>query len=309
MPDKEFLGLAALAVEIGDAADPPARIRRVSPGGPSATVSSVVWGDGEPEVVLLHGGGQNCRTWDSVALLLGRPAVAIDLPGHGRSAWRLDHDYSPQTLATDVAPAIERLAPRARLVVGMSLGGLTTIRLAAIAPELVRRTMIVDVTPSVLEAARELSSKARGATQLLQRPTWFESFESMVDAAAAVSPGRSRASLERAVRHNARRLSDEAWTWRHDPRMRTRSEAASTDDLWRDWQRSPAPTTLVRGQRSHFVSGQHLGRLVAARPDARIEVVPGAGHSVQSDQPQALADLVREHLDEDLDSTSRITTL
>ena len=35
--------------------------------------------------VLLHGGSQNAHTWDTVAMALDRPLVAIDLPGHGHS--------------------------------------------------------------------------------------------------------------------------------------------------------------------------------------------------------------------------------
>ena len=38
-----------------------------------------------PELVFLHGGAQNAHTWDTVALALDRPLVAIDLPGHGHS--------------------------------------------------------------------------------------------------------------------------------------------------------------------------------------------------------------------------------
>ena len=37
------------------------------------TVSALAWGDAQPELVLLHGGGQNAHTWDTVALALGRP--------------------------------------------------------------------------------------------------------------------------------------------------------------------------------------------------------------------------------------------
>ncbi|HEY1668999.1 MAG TPA: alpha/beta fold hydrolase [Trebonia sp.] len=58
-------------------------------------VSALAWGDAEPELVLLHGGGQNAHTWDTVALALGRPLLAVDLPGHGHSARRQDRDYGP----------------------------------------------------------------------------------------------------------------------------------------------------------------------------------------------------------------------
>ena len=55
-------------------------------------ISAIKWGHESPQVVFLHGGGQNAHTWDTVVLGLGLPALAIDLPGHGRSAWRTDGD-------------------------------------------------------------------------------------------------------------------------------------------------------------------------------------------------------------------------
>ena len=93
-------------------------------------VSALRWGSGPPELVLLHGGAQNAHTWDTVCLALDRPLVAIDLPGHGHSAHRDDHAYWPRENAAAVEVAIRALAPDARLVVGMSLGGLTALALA-----------------------------------------------------------------------------------------------------------------------------------------------------------------------------------
>jgi hypothetical protein len=48
-------------------------------------LSYLRWGEGEPELVFLHGGAQNGQTWDTVMLALGRSAVAVDLPGHEHS--------------------------------------------------------------------------------------------------------------------------------------------------------------------------------------------------------------------------------
>src|SRR5947208_13350821 len=99
-------------------------------------ISSLVWGEGRKELVLIHGGAQNAHTWDTVALALDRPLVAVDLPGHGHSDWRDDRGYWPVNNANDVATARRALAPSADLAVGMSLGGLPSIRLAARHPRL-----------------------------------------------------------------------------------------------------------------------------------------------------------------------------
>src|SRR5438067_6030609 len=71
---------------------PDVRRVEVSVGG-GQTISALVWGVTPPEIVLVHGGAQNAHTWDTVALALDRPLVAIDLPGHGHSSHRPDHVY------------------------------------------------------------------------------------------------------------------------------------------------------------------------------------------------------------------------
>src|SRR6187431_1918477 len=89
-------------------------------------LSALVWGEGPAELVLVHGGAQNAHTWDTVALALGRPLVAVDLPGHGHSDGGRNGSLDVASNAVDVAEVIRSLAPDARAVVGMSLGGLTS---------------------------------------------------------------------------------------------------------------------------------------------------------------------------------------
>src|SRR5271166_434588 len=117
--------------------------------GDGRHLSALVWGTAPPELVLLHGGSQNAHTWDTVALALGRPLLAVDLPGHGHSDGGRGPTPSVRDNAADVAVAIRALAPGARGVVGMSMGGLTALGLAQDSPELVARLVLVDVTPGV----------------------------------------------------------------------------------------------------------------------------------------------------------------
>ena len=97
-------------------------------------LSALRWGDGSPELVLLHGGAQNAHTWDTVALALGRPLLALDLPSQGHSDAARDGVHDPASLAADVAEAIGKAAPSAELLCGLSLGGLVLISLTAAQP-------------------------------------------------------------------------------------------------------------------------------------------------------------------------------
>ena len=93
-------------------------------------LSALKWGTEEPRLVLVHGSGQNAHTWDTVALAMNIPLIAVDLPGHGHSSWREDATYSPQGMAQDIAQVMNAHAKHAVAVVGMSLGGLTCLALA-----------------------------------------------------------------------------------------------------------------------------------------------------------------------------------
>ena len=103
-------------------AAPPTVRREEIEFAPGRVLSALVWGDGPPELVLLHGGAQNAHTWDTVALALDRPLVAIDLPGHGHSD-ATEERFSPRAFAAAVEIAVRALAPEARAVMGMSIGG------------------------------------------------------------------------------------------------------------------------------------------------------------------------------------------
>ena len=260
------------------------------------TVSALAWGDAQPELVLLHGGGQNAHTWDTVALALGRPLLAVDLPGHGHSGRRQDRDYGPWRNAEAVAAVIDQAAPAARAVVGMSLGGATLIRLAATRPDLVRRAVIVDVTPDSGVRSRAMSQAERGAVALVSGPPSYDSFEAMAAAAVAASPGRPRSAVERGVRHNARRLRDGRWTWRYDLFGERPAAVADHTALWPDVSAISAPVLLVLGADSRFTGEEDVAEFRRRLPAVRVEVVPGAGHAIQSDQPLALARLIEDFI-------------
>ena len=284
----EFIFLPENAAQAGVDTVPPAR--RIDSG----PISALKFGDAAPRVVFLHGGGQNAHTWDTVIVGLGEPALAIDLPGHGRSAWREDQDYGPKRNAEAIAPVIREHAPDAELVVGMSLGGLTALRLA-VETDLVRRLVLVDVTPSAPERHTQMTDEQKGTVALVAGDRIFPSFEAMLEKTIAAAPHRDRESLRRGVFHNAKRLEDGTWTWRYDE-MRN---GAGFEGLWDDVPRLTVTTTLVRGARSFFVNDDDAAEFARRAPGFKdVHIVEDAGHSVQSDQPLRLIEILRAVLAE-----------
>lgn len=291
MNDDDLLGLDEFALlpenaeQIG-ATGPLPPVERLESG----PVSALKWGADAPEVVFLHGGGQNAHTWDTVILGLGVPALAVDLPGHGRSAWREDGDYGPKLNAATLAPVLREWAPAPRLVVGMSLGGLTALRLAATQPALVPELVLVDVTPSAPERHEQMTKAQLGAVALVKGDREFPSFEAMLEVTVAASPHRDRKSLRRGVFHNSKRLDDGTWTWRYD----SFRKGDGFQGLWDDVPSITMPTTLVRGANSHFVDDADAEAFATGAPGfLRTHVVADSGHSVQGDQPAALVEILR----------------
>ncbi|RMH85655.1 MAG: alpha/beta hydrolase, partial [Actinomyces sp.] len=312
-PYDEFALVAENAAEMGVVWPPRHRPRRLAVRrGCGQTVSLIAWGEEPPELVLLHGAGQNAHTWDSVLVALDRPAVAIDLPGHGHSDRRADRDYGPWANAEAVAEVLDRIGARQVMLVGMSLGGATALRLAAERPDLVRRVLVIDVSPAINEAGRAMTPEQRGSVALLSGPPTYDSYEQIVETTLAMSPRRTEAGIRRGVRHNTVRRADGRWAWRYDlfgpetdgpetggpeaDGAETGGPDATSGDapdageetgeagaprpswldfspLWDDVERLTVPLTVVVGGDSVYVRPEDLEEYRRRRPDVTVETV------------------------------------
>jgi pimeloyl-ACP methyl ester carboxylesterase len=262
-------------------------------------VSAIEWGTGGPEVTFLHGAGLNAHTWDATVLALGRPALAIDLPGHGHSDWRDDLDYRAETNASAVFSVLEHVGSDCQLVVGQSLGGLTAAALASTNPGIVCGLVVVDITPSV-----DTSTGAAAVRDFLAGPDVYASREDIVDRAVAFGIGSDRDALARGVFLNSKPVEG-GFIFRHHL-ANLRGGAAPLFDadksgLWTAFERLTVPVLLIRASRG-FLTDELEEEFLERVPGSRSVTIEGR-HNLQEDAPIALAEAISSALNRSTGTT------
>ena len=138
--------------------------------------------------------------------------------------------------------------------------------------------------------------KASEVVAFIAGPQTFPSFGEIFARTVEFNPTRSASSLRRGILHNAHRLPDGSWEWNYDRRQLEGVELPAVGDLWEDVSLTTCPYLLVRGSASPVVDDADVAELRRRRPDVRVTVVEGAGHSVQGDRPLERAALLAAEL-------------
>ena len=143
--------------------------------------------------------------------------------------------------------------------------------------------------------------KSAAIAAFINGPESFPSFEELLERTIEHNPTRTEASLRRGILHNAEQRPDGTWVWRYarfrefENQDEVASETGFPDfgSLWDDVSNIAVPLMLVRGMlEQSVVDDADEAELLRRRPDARIEHVANAGHSVQGDTPVELAALI-----------------
>jgi pimeloyl-ACP methyl ester carboxylesterase len=257
--------------------------------------------------VLLHGGGQTRHSWGTTLGALadrGWCTYAVDLRGHGDSAWAADGDYTLDAFAGDVLAIVDRIGTPPALV-GASLGGLAS--LAAIGEhtdrEVARALVLVDVAPRMEEQGR----LRIGAFMMEHMDDGFGSLDEVADAIQRYNPHRPRPTDLNGLQKNLRQRENGRWYWHWDPAFiggrlgspdETRSSIVDPHRLADAARAITVPTLLVRGRVSDLLSEEGARELLQLVPHARLVDVAGAGHMVAGDRNDLFNDAVVSFLDE-----------
>lgn len=257
----------------------------------TATVEGTVvayraWGDpADRSIVLVHGGAAHARWWDHMGPLLanGRRVIAVDLSGHGDSGRR--DRYSLDTWAREVLAVVRDAGTAASsVVIGHSMGGMVTLRLASLAGAQIAGAVAID-SPVRDVAPEDLAARQRRAFGPLRV------YPSREAAMARFRPVPDQPVLAYVAEHVAAtsvRPAEGGWTWKFDPRVFARDHL--TPELL---TRLDCRVALFRAEHGLVTPQQgevlydRLGRV------APVIEIPAAGHHIMLDQPIALAAALR----------------
>jgi len=239
------------------------------------------WGDpASPTLLLLHGGNQSAHSWDLVSLHLADRfhILALDQRGHGDSEWARDADYSSNAMAADACAVLETLGVASVTVIGHSMGGMNTMRLAVEEPRRADRLVLVDVGP-------ELSDQGtKSIRNFVTENREFDDLEHFIQSVQKYDPYRSREHIERTVKYNLLQRADGKYVSKrdHGPRLATTRTQRERSDLFslQDAAKITQPTLLIRGADSNVLAADAAQRFVNALPDGQLVTVANSGHNV-----------------------------
>lgn len=247
-------------------------------------------------VVCIHGLTRNSRDFEVVAPHIarqGRRVLSLDIRGRGRS----DRDSNPGNYqvgvyAADVAALMDQSGISRAVFIGTSMGGLITMTLAMLRPDLIGGAVLNDIGPEVAAAGiARIASYVGGAPSV---SNWAQATAYVRQINGEALPGLTEADWERFARR-VFRDDHGVFSLDYDPAISLafKTPPAETPDLWPLFSALAAdrPLLLVRGETSDILDAEIAARMAQAAPHMQRIDVGGVGHAPTLEEPAAVAAL------------------
>jgi pimeloyl-ACP methyl ester carboxylesterase len=251
------------------------------------------WGtEGKPALILVHGGLDHARNWDWVARALRDDyhVYALDLRGHGNSAWAPGALYSVAEHVLDLsvlADIIKRFPVR---IIGHSLGAITTLFYAGVYPDRVHKLVAIEglglpiqeALYSAPERIRRWIEKVRALEDRTQRS--YPNLAAAVARMKEANPFLSDQVAEHLTLHGTNWNADGSIIWKFDNYARVFPPyGANLQEAAEILRQISCPTLLFWGRQS-FAKDPETDPLAQEVADRRIVKVDQAGHWLHHDQ-------------------------
>ncbi len=251
----------------------------------------VEWGSvASPPMVLLHGIARTAHGFDHVAPHFARNyhVHAIDMRGHGDSAWHAEGAYTVEDYTADIEAVIEQLHLRNLVLWGASTGGRVAQMIAGLHPDRVSAVVVEDVGP---ERPPTVSNR-RGARMEKEANGWATMDEMLVQVKIE-NPRAADAIVRNIAQAGSRRREDGRIVWKRDPAI---LKGFVPTELWGTVRKIRAPILYIVGGVSSTLPPHTQLEIQHVLPQAKVVSLPGLGHYPSDDNPQQFVAIVDQFL-------------
>jgi pimeloyl-ACP methyl ester carboxylesterase len=246
-------------------------------------------------VICVHGYTSSAEAFNALARRIQDRAhiIAMDVRGHGESAWSQDDAYQYADQAGDLAALVDQLGIGRFVLIGTSMGGVIAMVYASQYADRLRGLVLNDIGPDVEAGSGRITGLVRS------RPADFASLDEAMQYRREISPitaARPLEDQEETARGVLSERPDGRWAWKMDPayiEQRVKRGAPARPPLWPTLETLPCATQIVWGTDSDVLSEAQAKRMVAALPRGELVSVPGVGHAPTLVEPPVLAALDR----------------
>jgi len=247
---------------------------------------------GRPPMLCIHGGAIHAHWFDFMAAGFSADfhVRALDQRGHGDSAWADPPDYSYGRYADDLAEVVEKLDLRDLVLIGHSMGGMTSLIYAATHPGRVARLIVVD---SSMQMTEERLAPMREAGK---RPARSYATQDEIVARYRLRPPGSTAAPEvirHVAQHAVKQYDDGGWRHKFDRNIYALRESV---DGFPHWNHIRIPALVVKGELSPRITPEIFAEIKARCPQAELAEVANSDHHVMLDNPTGFVAAVKAFL-------------
>jgi pimeloyl-ACP methyl ester carboxylesterase len=231
------------------------------------------WGDpAKPPMILLHGIARHAHTFDHIAPVFARDrhVLALDMRGHGDSAWSPAGAYLVDDYVSDVEGVVVQLGLRRLTLLGNSTGGRVVQVFAGRHPSQVDRIIVEDVGPE-----RPQNIADAFARRVQQEAAGWASEDELVSQLVAANRRTPEPLLRTYAHFGVKPRDDGRLIWKRDPSL---VKGFVETELWDSVSKITAPALYVIGGGSRIVPPETQERLKKTLPNCQIVVMPGLGH-------------------------------
>jgi pimeloyl-ACP methyl ester carboxylesterase len=255
------------------------------------------WGyDGnseKPALILVHGGLDHARNWDWVAPVLREHfhVFAIDLRGHGNSAWAPGALYSIAEHVLDLSALADIINKFPIYLVGHSLGGIIVLQYSGVFHERVKKVVAIEglgpppshrIFKPASERLRDWIENVRSSER--RDPKTYPTLEKAVARMMEANPHLKPEVARNLTLHGTNWNADGSLIWKFDNFARPFAPYGhNIEDAREILSKIECPVLLFWGKESWAQDPEVDGR-VNAIPNHRLVKVANAGHWVHHDQ-------------------------